>query len=58
MQVTHDKIAEKAYLNYLEYGAKDGNDLNDWLTAEKELATEANPKKTRNRSATKKAKKK
>ena len=58
MQATHDKIAEKAYFNYLENGAQDGNDLNDWLTAEKELATEAKPKKTRKRAATTKAKKK
>ena len=58
MQVAHEQIAEKAYYNYLNNGSQNGNDLNDWLEAEKELTTATKPKKTRKRAATKKAKKK
>jgi hypothetical protein len=32
------KIAEKAYYKYLERGGNDGQDMNDWLEAEKELS--------------------
>ena len=58
MKTTHDKIAEKAYYNYLNNGSQNGNDLNDWLEAEKELNTATKPKKTRKRATTKKTKKK
>ena len=58
MQSTHNKIAEKAYFNYLNNGSKDGDDLNDWLTAEKEITETTKPKKTRKRAASTKSKKK
>jgi hypothetical protein len=35
--VSHDQIAERAYLLYLERGAGHGQDLEDWLRAEAEL---------------------
>jgi hypothetical protein len=62
MKDTHDKIAEKAYYNYLKKGSKDGDDLNDWLEAEKEIkkgkSTAKKPRKTIKPAATAKAKKK
>jgi Protein of unknown function (DUF2934) len=33
----HPDIAQRAYLRYLERGRGDGQDLEDWLTAEREL---------------------
>ena len=60
MQDTYNKIAEKAYYNYLNKGAVDGNDLNDWLDAEqevgRELETTKKPKRTRKKSTAKKKK--
>ncbi len=58
MQVKQAKIAEKAYYNYLNNGSQNGNDLNDWLKAEKELTTAKKSQKNRKHSTTKKAKKK
>ncbi|HVQ43111.1 MAG TPA: DUF2934 domain-containing protein [Vicinamibacterales bacterium] len=34
---THDDIAQRAYDHYLERGASDGADVEDWLEAEREL---------------------
>ena len=34
---THDEIAQPAYDHYLERGASDGTDVDDWLEAEREL---------------------
>ena len=34
---THDEIAQRAYDHYLERGASDGTDVDDWLKAEREL---------------------
>ncbi len=33
-------IAERAYAKYLERGAQDGHDREDWLAAERELIAE------------------
>jgi Protein of unknown function (DUF2934) len=35
---TREEIELRAYEIYLERGGKDGNALEDWLTAEKELS--------------------
>ena len=37
MKKTHDKIAEKAYYKYLDKGSKNGEELENWLEAEKEV---------------------
>ena len=34
---THEQITLRAYQIYLEHGFHSGNDLADWLAAEKEL---------------------
>jgi len=34
---TYDEIAEAAYHRYLRRGASDGQDLDDWVEAEREL---------------------
>ena len=34
---THEQIDRRAYQIYLEHGFHPGNDLADWLAAEKEL---------------------
>ena len=34
---THDQIKRRAYQIYLERGARPGNELDDWLRAEREL---------------------
>ena len=34
---THEQITLRAYQIYLEHGFQPGNDLADWLAAEKEL---------------------
>jgi hypothetical protein len=36
LRPTHDEIAEHAYRRYEVNGRKDGNDLDDWLFAERE----------------------
>ena len=36
-QPTHDQIKDRAYQIYLERGARPGNELDDWLRAEREL---------------------
>jgi hypothetical protein len=38
-QPTYDDIAQKAYERYLERGRSDGQDFDDWIEAERELAT-------------------
>jgi hypothetical protein len=35
---THEQIERRAYQIYLEHGCQPGNELADWLAAEKELA--------------------
>ena len=34
---TYDEIAQAAYLRYLSRGGSDGQDLDDWVAAEREL---------------------
>ena len=34
---THDQIRYRAYQIYLEHGARPGQELDDWLRAEREL---------------------
>jgi Protein of unknown function (DUF2934) len=50
---THEQIAARAYEIYLERGGTGGNQHEDWVRAERELA-EKRPKPTR-RKATPKA---
>jgi hypothetical protein len=38
--LTAEEIAARAYALYLERGAVDGHDLDDWLDAERELRDE------------------
>jgi len=38
---THEEIAERAYQIFLERGAEDGHDLEDWYRAEAELTSKA-----------------
>lgn len=38
---THEQIARRAYELYLQRGATHGCDLQDWITAERELSTRA-----------------
>ena len=35
---TREEIEQRAYEIYLERGAREGDDLNDWYAAERELA--------------------
>ena len=35
---TQDQIRLRAYQIYLEHGFQDGHDIDDWLTAERELS--------------------
>ena len=37
-QPTYEEIAEAAYRRYLERGATDGQDTEDWLAAERDLS--------------------
>jgi hypothetical protein len=37
---TEDEVRVRAYHRYLERGATDGGDLEDWVEAEKELGLE------------------
>jgi hypothetical protein len=46
--VAYEEIAGRAYQRYLERGATDGYDMDDWLAAEQELARErAGPQPSR-----------
>jgi hypothetical protein len=38
-QPSYEDIAQKAYERYLKRGATDGRDFDDWIEAERELAT-------------------
>jgi len=38
--VTHEEVEKRAYEIYLRRGDGDGRDLDDWFTAEQELAQE------------------
>lgn len=55
MEALHQKIQQKAYLNFLERGGKHGNDLGDWLKAEKEILSQENGSKKKTLKFTKKA---
>ena len=56
-QADRAAIEKRAYQIYLERGATDGNDMEDWLTAEKEMSMEgprfdsAKPDNPRTRAA-------
>jgi hypothetical protein len=39
-ELTHEEIANRAYQIYLQRGADEGYDVDDWLQAEQELARE------------------
>ena len=39
-QVSEEEIAQRAYEIYLQRGATDGSDVDDWLQAERELSQE------------------
>ena len=52
MKKDHDKIAEKAYYKYLDKGSKNGEDLDNWLEAEKEVKKAKAPAKTTKTSST------
>jgi len=50
---TREQIEQRAYELYLKRGGEDGNDLADWLAAEKELMpAPAEPKRTASRKGT------
>jgi hypothetical protein len=38
-----DRVAQRAYELYLERGCGDGQDVDDWLCAERELSSELTP---------------
>ena len=44
MKNSEKKIAERAYHKYAQKGGKHGNDLADWLEAEKEVKAEEKAK--------------
>jgi Protein of unknown function (DUF2934) len=46
---THEQIGLRAYQIYLERGARPGNELDDWLRAERELERIAHFKRSWNR---------
>jgi Protein of unknown function (DUF2934) len=48
---THEQITLRAYQIYLEHGFHPGNDIADWLAAEKEL-TETSARVDANSSST------
>lgn len=39
-QASEEEIAQRAYEIYLQRGAADGSDVDDWLQAERELSQE------------------
>lgn len=41
--IDREVVAQRAYALYLERGAADGRDVDDWLTAERELRQSAMP---------------
>jgi hypothetical protein len=50
---TSEEIHSRAYQIYMERGAADGSDLEDWLQAERELQQSANAKQEHSTSKTK-----
>ena len=48
---THEQIERRAYQIYLEHGIHPGNDLADWITAEKELTELSESEGTKKRPA-------
>ena len=38
--LAHEEIAGRAYQRYLDRGSTDGYDIDDWLSAERQLARE------------------
>ena len=43
-QITHEEIALRAYQIYIERGGAAGNELSDWLRAERELTEQTAPR--------------
>ena len=41
--IDRDLVSQRAYERYVERGREDGQDLDDWLTAERELRERRNP---------------
>jgi hypothetical protein len=41
-----DEVARRAYFTYLNHGARDGHEVQHWLTAEAELIAERNLTRT------------
>jgi hypothetical protein len=50
-QISKEEIAHRAYELYLERGGEPGNDVQDWLRAEKELGAEPTVTPARTKSA-------
>ncbi len=48
IQISHEAVAKRAYEKFLARGGKHGNDLKDWLEAERELKAEINRSPSRN----------
>jgi Protein of unknown function (DUF2934) len=40
-EISKEDIADRAYALYVQRGQESGKDIEDWITAEKELAGEA-----------------
>ena len=49
---THDEIALLAYGLYIESGATEGREVDDWLRAERELLERRGNRETKSKSAT------
>ena len=47
-EVPQEAIAKRAYEKFLARGCQDGQDIKDWLEAERELKTEHFRQRTRN----------
>jgi hypothetical protein len=43
LENVRERISQRAYENFVERGYVDGYDLDDWLTAERELIIKSNP---------------
>jgi hypothetical protein len=42
-EIDRDLVSQRAYERYVERGREDGQDVDDWLTAERELRERRNP---------------
>ena len=47
-QISQEAIAKRAYEKFLARGCQDGQDVKDWLEAERELKAESFRQRTRN----------